>query len=111
VATGRRSLAAYRRALNPGGRIVVAGGAVGQIVQAMLLGPALSLVHAISVRNLLARPGRHELAFVSQLLDAGAVVPVIDRCYPLCELPEAMHYFAAGHASGEVFITMEQNGA
>lgn len=110
VANGSRSLAEYRRALNPRGRIVVAGGAVEQIMQATLLGPALSLVHAITLRSLLARPSRDDLIFVGQLIDAGAVVPVIDRCYPLGELPAAMRYLEAGHAQGKVVITVEQAG-
>ena len=38
------------------------------------------------------------------------VVPVIDRCYPLGELPEAMHYLASRHARGKVVITMEHPG-
>jgi NADPH:quinone reductase-like Zn-dependent oxidoreductase len=84
----------------------VAGGDVGTIMRAMLLGPVLSLVHSITVRSLLALPSRDDLMFVGQLLDSGAVVPVIDRCYPLGELPEAMRYLATGHARGKVVITM-----
>lgn len=108
VVNGQRSLAEYRRALSPRGRLVVAGGAVGTIMQAMLLGPVLSLAHSITVRSLLARPGRDDLIFVGQLLDSGVVVPVIDRCYPLRELPEAMRYLATGHARGKVVIMMEE---
>ncbi len=108
VVNGRRSLAEYRRALSPRGRLVVAGGDVGTIMQATLLGPVLSLAHSITVRGLVARPSRDDLLFVGQLLDSGVVVPVIDRCYPLGELPEAMRYLAGGHACGKVVITMEQ---
>jgi NADPH:quinone reductase-like Zn-dependent oxidoreductase len=49
----------------------------------------------------------HDLAFVSGLLESGEVVPVVDRCYPLRELPEALRYRAAGHARGKIVITME----
>jgi NADPH:quinone reductase-like Zn-dependent oxidoreductase len=73
----------------------------------MLLGPALSIGGGIMVRNLNAQPSQHDLAFVSGLLDVGKVVPVIDRCYPLRDLPEALRYRAAGHARGKVVITME----
>jgi NADPH:quinone reductase-like Zn-dependent oxidoreductase len=38
-----------------------------------------------------------------------AAVPVIDRRYPLREVPEAIRYLEAGHAKGKVVITMEQN--
>jgi NADPH:quinone reductase-like Zn-dependent oxidoreductase len=108
VVNGRRSLAEYRRALNPRGCLVVAGGDVGTIMQATLLGSVVSLAHSITVHSLLARPSRDDLMFVGQLLDSGVVVPVIDRCYPLGELPEAMRYLGSGHARGKVVITMEQ---
>jgi NADPH:quinone reductase-like Zn-dependent oxidoreductase len=110
VVNGRRSLAEYRRALSPRGRLVVAGGDVGTIMQATLLGPVVSLAHSITVRSLLARPSRDDLLFVGQLLDSGVVVPVIDRCYPLRELPEAMRYLGSGHARGKIVITMDQAG-
>lgn len=110
VVNGRRSLAEYRRALSPRGRLVVAGGDVGTILQATLLGPVLSLIHRVTVRSLAARPSRDDLRFVGQLLDSGVVVPAIDRCYPLRELPEAMRYLANGHAAGKIIITMKQAG-
>lgn len=110
VANGNRPLTAYRRALRPGGRCVVVGGAIRPILTATLLGPVLSLAWGVSVRGLVAQPGQRQqdLAFVSGLLEAGDVVPVVDRCFPLRELPEALHYRAAGHARGKVVITIEQ---
>lgn len=110
VVNGRRSLAEYRRALSPRGRLVVAGGDVGTIMQATLFGPAVSLARGVTVRGLVARPCREDLLFVGQLLDSGAIVPVIERCYPLGELPEAMRYLGSGHARGKIVITMEQAG-
>ncbi|MBP1468827.1 NAD(P)-dependent alcohol dehydrogenase [Candidatus Chloroploca sp. M-50] len=108
VVNGRHPLAQYRRALSPRGRLVVVGGDVGTILRATLLGSVVSLAHSITVRSLIARPSRDDLLFVGQLLDSGVVVPVIDRCYPLGELPEAMRYLATGHARGKIVITMEQ---
>jgi len=107
VVNGRHSLAEYRRALNPRGRLVVAGGAVRTIMQAMLLVPVVSLVHRVTVRNLLALPSQDDLMSVS-CWTVGRLVPVIDRCYPLGELPDAMRYLATDHARGKVVITMEQ---
>lgn len=107
VANGKRSLGEYRRALRTGGRCIVAGGAIRQIIGATLLGPALSLGWGITVRNLLARPSQRDLAFLSALLDAGEVVPVVDRCFPLRELPEALRYRAAGLARGKIVISVE----
>jgi len=46
------------------------------------------------------------LAFIKELLEAGKVVPVIDRCYPLSEVAEALGYLGEGHARGKVVITI-----
>jgi NADPH:quinone reductase-like Zn-dependent oxidoreductase len=44
--------------------------------------------------------------FLKELFEAGKVVPVIDRRYPLSEVPEALRYLEEGHAQGKVVITM-----
>lgn len=58
VVNGNRSLAAYCRALRPRGRMVVAGGAIRQILAATLFGPALSRAWGVGVRHLLAQPNQ-----------------------------------------------------
>lgn len=52
-------------------------------------------------------PNRGDLAFVGELLESGDAEPVIDRRYPLEEVPEAIRYLEAGHASGKVVITTD----
>jgi len=49
------------------------------------------------------------ILLVRKLLEVGKVVPVIDRRYPLREVPEALRYLEAGHAKGKVVITVRQN--
>ena len=46
---------------------------------------------------------------MKELLETGKVVPVIDRRYPLSEVPEAIRYLEEGHARGKVIITVEHN--
>jgi len=58
---------------------------------------------------LLAKPNNKDLVFMKELLEAGKVVPVIDRRYPLCEVPDALRYLGEGRAKGKVVITVEQN--
>jgi NADPH:quinone reductase-like Zn-dependent oxidoreductase len=50
-----------------------------------------------------------DLVFMKELLEAGKVVPVIDRRYTLSEVPEAIRYLEEGHARGKVVITLEHN--
>jgi NADPH:quinone reductase-like Zn-dependent oxidoreductase len=48
-----------------------------------------------------------DLIFIKELLEAGKVRPVIDRRYPLSEVPEALRYLGERHAQGKVVITLE----
>jgi NADPH:quinone reductase-like Zn-dependent oxidoreductase len=51
-------------------------------------------------------PNTQALACVKELLEAGKVVPVVDRCYPLNEVAEAIRYLEQGHARGKVVISV-----
>jgi NADPH:quinone reductase-like Zn-dependent oxidoreductase len=81
---------------------------MSQIFQSILLGPLLSMRGSQKMGNLAAKPNQQDLATVGELLEAGKVVPVIDRCYPLSETAEALRYVGAKHARGKVVITLEQ---
>lgn len=105
AANGYHSIFAYRRALAPKGIYVVSGGAMAQMMQAMLVGPLLSMTGDKKMGNLLARPSQSDLLFLKALLEAGRITPVIDRCYPLVEAPTAMRYLEEGHARGKIVLT------
>ena len=47
-----------------------------------------------------------DVVLLKELIEAGKVTPVIDRTYPLAEVPEALRYLEAGHAQGKVVITV-----
>jgi NADPH:quinone reductase-like Zn-dependent oxidoreductase len=107
VATaGYRSVFDYRQALSPKGICVVTGGSMAQIFQAMLLGPWISMIGNKKMTNLSAKPIQEDLAFMNELLEAGKVIPVIDRRYPLSEVAEAVRYYGEGHTRGKVVITL-----
>jgi NADPH:quinone reductase-like Zn-dependent oxidoreductase len=61
------------------------------------------------VQKAVALTNKKDLLFIKELLEAGKVVPVIDRTYPLSEVPEAIRYLEAGHAQGKVVIMVDQN--
>jgi NADPH:quinone reductase-like Zn-dependent oxidoreductase len=109
AANGYHPISDYKRALTPQGIYVCSGGSLTQISQSMLLGPLISRPEGKQMGNLLYRQDIEDLVLVSQLLESGQVVPVIDRRFPLNELPEAFRYFGEGHARGKVVITIEPN--
>jgi NADPH:quinone reductase-like Zn-dependent oxidoreductase len=109
AANGYHPISAYKRALRPKGIYVMTGGSMAQFWQAVLLGPLISMTGSNKMGNLLARPNQKDLVFMKELLEAGKVVPVIDRRYPLSEVPEAIRYLEEGHARGKVVITVDQN--
>ena len=106
---GFRSIFDYKRALSPKGMYVMVGGTMAQVFQAMLLGPWMSMIGSQKMGNLAAKPSNKDLAFVTALVEAGKVKPVIDRCYPLSEVAEAVRHYQAGHARGKVVITVEHD--
>ena len=108
AANGYNPIKAYQRALAPNGSYVMTGGSTTQMFQAMLMGPWLSRKSGQKLGNILAKPNQTDLVFVRELIDAGKVTPVIDRCYPLRDVAEAIRYVEAGHAKGKVVITVEE---
>jgi len=103
---GYRSIFDYRRALNPKGIYVVAGGSLAQILQGILLGSRLSKNGGKKMGFFMANLNQKDLGFIKELIEAGKVKPVIDRCYPLREAAEALRYLGEGHAKGKVVITV-----
>jgi NADPH:quinone reductase-like Zn-dependent oxidoreductase len=107
AANGYHSIFEYKRALGPRGIYVVAGGSMAQISQAALLGPWVSMTGSKKLGSMTMKPNNEDLASMKELLEAGKVVPVIDRRYTLSEVPEALRYLEEGHARGKVVITVE----
>jgi len=104
---GFHPLSAYKRALTPRGVYVMVGGSSAQIFQAMLLGTWLSESGGKTLGGCTAHPNQQDLVTLKEFLEAGKVVPVIDRCYSLSKLPEALQYLGTGHARGKVVISVE----
>ena len=103
---GYRSLFDYKRALAPGGHYVATGGEMAQIFQPMLLGTLVSS-DGRKMTNLAMKPDKEDLTYIKELIEASKVTPVIDKSYPLSELPEAFRYYAEGRSRGKVVVTVE----
>jgi NADPH:quinone reductase-like Zn-dependent oxidoreductase len=101
-----RSVFACARALQPNGTYFVVGGSVATLLQILLLGPWIRRSTSKNVRILAVPQNRNDLLAVTELCEAGKLKPVIDRRYPLSQVPEALRYVAEGHAKGKVVITM-----
>jgi NADPH:quinone reductase-like Zn-dependent oxidoreductase len=106
AANGYHPLSAYKRALAPKGIYVMAGGSTAQILQALLWGPLLSEKGGRRLGALTATRSPEDLLLLKGLVEAGIVVPVIDRRYSFAETAEALRYLGAGHARGKVVIAM-----
>lgn len=100
-----RSVFDCRVALSSNGTYVVAGGTTARILQMLFLGTWLSMTGSKKMGLLLHKPNKG-LALMRELFEAGKVVPVIDRRYPLSEVAEALRYFGEGHAKGKLVITI-----
>jgi NADPH:quinone reductase-like Zn-dependent oxidoreductase len=104
---GYHSIFDYKRALSPKGVYVMIGGSNAHLFQAMLLGPLISRTGRQKMGSMgVAKPNQKDLVFMQELLEAGKVVPVIERRYPLGETAEAIRYLEKGHAQGKVVITV-----
>ena len=109
AANGYHPISDYKRALNSEGIYVCTGGSLSQIFQSMLLGPLMSMTGGKKMMNSARRSNRKDLVFMKELLESGKIVPVIDRRYPLSEVPKAFRYIGKGHARGKVVITVTNN--
>jgi NADPH:quinone reductase-like Zn-dependent oxidoreductase len=103
-----RSLFAYKRALNPNGIFVFIGGPSIGILRALFLAPLISFTGRKKMGTVMWEPNHKEdMEILKAFFEAGKVVPVIDRTYPLNEVPEAMRYLARGHPLGKIVIGVE----
>jgi NADPH:quinone reductase-like Zn-dependent oxidoreductase len=104
---GNRSFSDCRRSLKPNGVYVVVGGPKGRV-----LGPVKRMLGAIAAfmfvsqkaATFFAQPNKNDLTALQGLLESGALVPVIDRCYALSEAGNALAYLEQGHAQGKIVI-------
>jgi len=109
-AVANHSVSDYRRALSPRGICAIAGfSTIFHMLIVMLVGSLVSRIGSKKIGGMsVATINKKDLVFIKEILEAGKVVPVIDRRYTLSEAPEAIRYLEEGHARGKVVITVHQ---
>jgi NADPH:quinone reductase-like Zn-dependent oxidoreductase len=111
---GNSPLSRLRRALTPSGTLVIAGGedggrwtgGMGRQLRALALSPFVRQ----RLTMLISKQNHADLERLAQLIEAGALTPVIDTTYPLRRAPDAMRHLEAGHARGKLVITVTGAG-
>ncbi|HYP08827.1 MAG TPA: NAD(P)-dependent alcohol dehydrogenase [Bryobacteraceae bacterium] len=108
---GNRSLSACRRVMSARGTYVAVGGPDGRWI-----GPAAPLLKALLLSRFVSQNlvpfvsalSQADLVVLKELIEANQVTPVIERCYPLSEVAEAIRYLETGHARAKVVITLSE---
>jgi len=104
---GNHSLAELRRTLTPTGTIVLSSGppspTIRRILKALVISPFLGQ----RMTALLQTPSQEDLEHLTKLIEAGSVIPIVDRTYPINEAPAALRYQGRGHARGRTIITVQ----
>jgi NADPH:quinone reductase-like Zn-dependent oxidoreductase len=103
-----RSVFAYARALKRAGTYFAVGGSVATLLQILLVGPWIRRATGKDIRVLGVQRTQNDLLAITELCEAGTIVPFIDRQYPLREVPEALRYLGEGHIKGKVVITLDE---
>ncbi len=101
---GHHSLFDFKRSLSPTGRYMVVGGSMSIILGALFMGPLITLFSRKKM-GLLAIQVNRGLEVLEEYFQSGAVIPAIERTYPLKNIPEALHCLGEGRAKGKLVIT------
>src|SRR2546428_258029 len=97
-----------RRVLTPNGIHVLAGQSSRNkpSILPLLLAPVVSRFRRQKLVSYIAKHNNADLVALKQLIEAGKVTPIIDRSFPLREVPEAIRYLGEGHPRAKIVITV-----
>jgi len=102
------SIMDYKRALSAKGIFIMVGGSSALANRLLLLGPLISMTGSKKLGLLMHKPDANDLDIMKTLFTAGNTEPVIDKCYPLREVAEAIRYYEEGRVEGKIVITISE---
>ncbi|MEJ2241222.1 MAG: NAD(P)-dependent alcohol dehydrogenase [Candidatus Bathyarchaeota archaeon] len=105
--SAHHSILEYKSALSENGIYLIVGGSRSSILQALLLGPFISMIGNKKMGIPFVGSKKEDLIFIKDLVEAGKVVPVIDRYFPFEEIPEALRYLEQGKQKGKIIINFK----
>ena len=112
---GNRPFSECRRALAPDGRYLLIGhdrydasrgGWLGSIPRVFKLVAMSPFVRQLPPPDFSSIDKAEAMAALSELIEAGTLTPVIDRTFPLREVPDAIRYLEGGQARGKVVVSV-----
>lgn len=103
-AAAYRSVFDYLPALTPDGTYVMIGGSIARFFQVMFLAPWISRTRRQKVKCLAVKPNQTDLTTLKDLVEAGAIAPLIDQRYTLSEVPTAIRHLEQRQVLGKVAI-------
>ena len=105
-AAAYRSVFDYRPVLAPKGTYVLVGGSTARLFQVLLFGPLISKIVGRKVVCLTSKPNPDDLRVLKTLIEAGKIVPYVDQCYSLSEVPLAIRRLEQRQVQGKIAISL-----
>ena len=79
------------------------------LLQHLVLGRLVSKMGSKKIGMMLAHIKKEDLVVMKKMMETGKVVPVVDRCYPLSQVPEAYKYLESRRARGKIVVIVKDN--
>jgi NADPH:quinone reductase-like Zn-dependent oxidoreductase len=101
-----RSVFEYAPILKADGTYVLVGGSISRLFKVLLFGSVISRIMRRKVKCLMVKPNRADLVILKDLIEAGKIVPFIDRTYKLSEVPTAICQLEQRQVRGKIAISV-----